>query len=187
MTFFKTLASGRDFYFADPRPEMICLSDIAHHLSRENRWGNNIEFTSYSVAQHCLLVAQICRLPQSRPYALLHDAVEMVTRDLATPWKGFLAVLGADVVAYEHRVLNDAVYPAFGLPRPSHEIAADVDIADQVALATEYRDVVAGRSAVWAPKAKPLPTRIRFMAQPVVEEKFRIALAGALRPFGKVA
>lgn len=187
MAFFKTLASGRDFYFADPRPEMICLRDIVHHLSRENRWGNNIEFPSYSVAQHSLLVAQTCRLPQSRPYALLHDAVEMVTRDLATPWKGFLAELGADVVAYERRVLNEAVYPAFGLPRPGSEINADVDQADQVALATEYRDVVAGRSRDWAPRARPLPNRIKFMTQPVVEEKFQLALEAALRPFGKVA
>ena len=187
MAFFKTLASGRDFYFANPSPEMICLRDIVHHLSRENRWGNNIEFPSYTVAQHSLLVAQLCRLPQSRPYALLHDAVEMVTRDLATPWKGFLAELGADVVAYERRVLNEAVYPAFALPKPSSEINADVDMADQVALATEYRDVVAGRSRDWAPPAKPHSGRIRYMPQPMVEEKFHLALASALRPFGKVA
>jgi len=187
MTFFKTLASGRDFYFANPKPEMICLRDIVHHLSRENRWGNNIEFPSFSVAQHSLLVAQICRRPESRPYALLHDAVEMVTRDLATPWKGFLAELGADVVAYERRVLNEAIYPAFGLPKPTREINADVDEADQIALATEYRDVVAGRSKDWAPKARPLSTRIRFMTQPMVEEKFQLALEAALRPFGKVA
>lgn len=187
MTFFKTLASGIDFHFANPTPDMICLRDIVHHLSRENRWGNNIDPVSYTVAQHSLLVAQACRLPQSRPYALLHDAVEMVTRDLATPFKGFLAQLGADIVAYERLVLNDAVYPAFGLPRPDSAINEDVDLADQIVLATEYRDIVAGRSREWAPRARPLATRIRFMPQPVVEEKFQLALESALRPFGKVA
>lgn len=187
MPFFKTLASGRDFYFANPTPDMICLRDIAHHLSRISRWGGNVEPVSYTVAQHCLLVAQACRLPQSRPYALLHDAVEMVIGDMVTPLKGFLLTMGADMVAYEHRVLNEAIYPAFALPKPSEAINADVHQADQVALATEYRDIVAGRSSDWRPKAPPLPNRISFMPQPKVEERFLIALEGALRPFGKVA
>lgn len=184
--FFKTLASGRDFDFASPSPDMICLRDIVHHLSRENRWANNIEFPSYTVAQHALMVAQLCRLPQSRPYALLREAATMLTRDLPGPWKGFLSELGADVVAYERKVLNEAVYPAFGLPRPTREIAGDVDMADQIAFATEYRDVVAGRSNAWAPTVKPASTRIKFMTQPIVEEKYHLALEAALRPFGKV-
>lgn len=187
MPFFKTLASGRDFYFANPQPDMICLRDVAHHLSRLNRWGENIEWPSYSVAQHSLVVAQACRRPDSRPYALLHDAPEMITGDNITPWKGFLLTLGADMVAYERRIMNDAIYPAFGLKPPSSEIAADVHNADQIALATEYRDVVAGRSNDWAPKAKPLSGRIKFMAQAAVEEKFLLALEGALRPFGRIA
>ncbi|MCR6672163.1 hypothetical protein [Devosia ginsengisoli] len=187
MTFFMTLASGRDFHFAKPTPDMICLRDIAHHLSRHNRWRENIEWPSFSVAQHSLLVAQACRLPQSRPYALLHDAPEMITGDNITPWKGFLLTLGVDLVAYERRILNEAIYPAFGLPSPAPAIAADVHEADQIALATEFRDVVAGRSGNFMPKARPLPTRIKFMTQPVVEEKFLLALEGALRPYGKVA
>ncbi len=60
-------------------------------------------------------------------------------------------------------------------------------MADQVALATQYRDVVPGRSKEWSPRAKPLSTRIKFMTQPVMEEKFTLALGGALRPLGKVA
>lgn len=187
MTFFKTLASGREFHFAKPTPDAICLRDIAHHLSRISRWDGNVEPVSYTVAQHSLLVAQACRLPASRPYALLHDAVEMVTGDISTPLKGFLLTLGADMVAYERRVLREAVYPALGLEPPSSEIATDVDHADQVALATEFRDIVAGRSPNWAPQAKPLPTRIKFMPQPLVEEQFLLALRSALQPFGKVA
>ncbi|MFP9138726.1 hypothetical protein ACLI1C_16220 [Devosia sp. XGJD_8] len=187
MTFFVTLSSGRDFHFADPTPAMFCLDDIVHHLSRENRWFNNIEAVSYTVAQHSLLVASACRLPQSLPYALLHEALEMVTRDLSTPFKGFLLSLGVDLVAYERRVLRDAVYPAFGLPQPTSAIAQDVDNADAIALATEFRDIVKGRSEAWRPKAKPLSMPVRFMTQPKVEEVFRLKLQSALRPFGKVA
>ncbi len=186
MTFFVTLASGRDFVFAKPTPEMICLDDLVHHLSRENRWANNIEPVSFTVAQHSMLVAAACRLPQSLPYALLHDASEMVTRDLPTPLKGFLLSLGADLVAFERRMMREAVWPAFGLPLPSSAIAQDVHNADAIALATEHRDIVKGRSDTWRPTAKPLSMPIRFMTQPKVEEMFRLKLQSALRPFGMV-
>lgn len=186
MSFFITLASGRDFHFAKPTPAMICLDDIVHHLSRESRWANNIEPISYTVAQHSLLVASACRLSQSLPYALLHDVSEMVTRDLATPFKGFLLSLGADLVAFERHLMRDAVYPAFGLPHPSSEIAQDVHNADAIALATEYRDIVKGRSTSWRPSAKPMTMPVKFMTQPKVEEIFKRKLQSALRPFGKV-
>lgn len=186
MSFFVTLASGRDFHFANPTPAMICLDDVVHHLSRENRWYNNIEAVSFTVAQHSLLVASACRLPQSLPYALLHDTLEMVSRDLPTPFKGFLRELGADIIGWESRTMRAAVYPAFGLPLPSNSIAQDVDQADQIALATEYRDVVKGRSDTWRPTAKPLSFPIRFMTQPKIEEMFRLKLQSTLRPFGTV-
>ena len=186
MTFFVTLSSGRDFHFANPTPAMICLDDVVHHLSRENSWYNNVEAVSFTVAQHSLLVASACRLPQSLPYALLHDTLEMVSRDLSTPFKGFLLSLGADIIAWERRALRDAVWPAFGLPHPTPEIAQDVDKADAIAMATEHRDVVKGRSSSWRPTAKPLAMPIKFMTQPRVEEVFKLKLQSALRPFGKV-
>lgn len=187
MPFFITLASGRDYHYADPTPDAFCAEDIAHHLSRENRWSNNIEPVSFSIAQHSLLVAQACERPDSRPYALLHDAVEMVIRDLPTPFKGFLFSLGADLVAYERRVMEQAVYPAFNLAPPSAEISRDVHRADQIALATEFRDIVQGKNENWQPKAPPLKTRVKYIPQPKVEEMFLEALRGTLRPFGKVA
>lgn len=183
MPFFTTLASGRNFRFSQPTPDMICAEDLAFHLSRENRWSNNVEPVSFSVAQHMLVVAQACRLPQSRAYALLHDGAEMVTRDLSTPFKGFLLMLGADVPAYDRRVLNEAIYPAFGLPKPTEAIARDVHEADQIALATEFRDIVKGRNGDWAPTAKPMSTRIKWRPQPDIEAEYRKALEGAVRSF----
>ncbi|KRA44669.1 hypothetical protein [Devosia sp. Root635] len=185
--FWLTTSSGRAFDFANPKPEMVSLDDIVHHLSRENRWYGNIETASFTVAQHTLIAASACRLVSSRPYALLHDAPEYVTRDLATPWKLWLMDQGADVVGLECRILHEAIYPAFNLPLPSQAILDDVDQADQVALATEYRDIVKGKHPDWRPEAVPLPARIKFMAQPKVEEAFRKALEGALRPFGALA
>ena len=186
-TFSKIMPSGLVLDFTNPQPEMICLRDIVHVLSRISRWGGNIEAVSYSVAQHSLVTANACRLPQSRPYALLHDAAEAYIGDLPTPLKLWIADAGADIVGLEMRILFRAIFPALGIAPPGPEISADVHEADQVALATEYRDVVAGRNEAWSPKAKPLPNRIKFMTQPAAEEKFQLALEAALRPFGKVA
>lgn len=176
-------ASGRAFDFADPRPEMISLDDIVHHLSRESRWANNIEFVSFTVAQHSLIASSACRLLASRPYVLLHDAPEAYIRDLATPWKRWLMDQGADVAGLERTILEKAIYPAFNLPLPSKAILDDVHQADEIALATEFRDVVKGRAEGWAPSATPLPSRVKFLPQHKVEETFRRALEAALRPF----
>lgn len=186
-TFCKTMPSGLSFDFSAPTPEMISLDDIIHVLARTNRWGGNIEPVSFSVAQHSLVAASACRLPVSRPYALLHDAAEAYIGDLPTPFKLWIAEAGADIIALEHRILYDAIFPALGLEKPSSAIAADVHDADQIALATEFRDVVKGRHPCWSPKAPPLRTRLKFKPTPAVEDEFRANLLGALRPFGKVA
>ena len=185
--FHKTMPSGRMFNFADPQPDQVCLDDIVHALARTNRWGGNIEPVSYSVAQHSLVVAQAVRLPQSRVHALLHDAAEAYIGDLPTPFKLWIADAGADILGLEMRILYGAIFPALGVEPPSPEIARDVHDADQVALATEFRDIVKGRHADWSPKAPPLKTRIRFQPTPKVEDDFRAALEGALRQLGKVA
>ena len=185
--FWKAMPSGVAFDFIDPRPEMVRLDDIVHGLSRTNRWGGNIEPITYTVAQHSLLTASACKLPQSRVYALLHDAAETYIGDIPTPLKLWIVDAGADIVALEKTILFQAIFPAFGLPRPNSAIYADVHEADQVALATEYRDVVKGRHPDFVPRANPLKTVVKFMATPKVEEQFRLALEGALRPFGKVA
>lgn len=180
------LASGRIFDFTDPKPEAISCRDIAHHLSRLNRWRENIEWTSFSVAQHSLIVRQACTLQASRPYALLHDAPEMLVGDNITPLKKFLLSMGADMQAYEDLIMRKAIYPAVGLPYPSEQIRADIHRADQIAMATELRDVVANKTGIVATE-RPLSAQIKFMSQPIAEEKFLAALEAELRPFGKIA
>lgn len=178
--FHKTMPSGVAFNFADPQPDMIRLDDIVHTLARINRWGGNIEPVTYSVAQHSLVTAQAVKLPASRLYALLHDAAEAYIGDLPTPLKLWIADAGADIIGLEMRILYGAIFPALGIEPPTPEITADVHDADQVALATEYRDIVKGRNEGWAPKAPPLKTRIKFQPVPAVEDHFRSALRGAL-------
>lgn len=169
-------AAGLCFDFDNPRPEMIEPRALAWQLSGEGRWANNTHW-HLSVAQHSLLVAHAIKNPAHRIYGLLHDAAEAFTRDLPTPFKLWLASQGADVVALERRILQQAVLPHFGLAPMTAEIAEAVDVADARALATEYRDVVRGKGDEWVPKAPPLPgARVRFQHRDKVEEAFLNAL-----------
>lgn len=183
----QAMPSGMQFDLNDPRPEMVRLGDIVHMLTRINRWGGNIEPVSYSVAQHSLAMASACTLPAARPYALLYNAPVAYVGELRTAAKLWAVANGADFTALEKRVLYHAILPAFGLKPPTAAIGIAVDAAAQASLATELRDMVAGRPPDWHPAAKPLTSKLKFTPQPKVEEQFRLALEGALRPYGKVA
>lgn len=180
-------AAGTPFDFVDPQPEMIEARALAWQLSHEGRWTNNFQWP-ISVAHHSLIVAKAISNPAWRIYGLLHDAAEAFTRDWPTPLKD-LALVGApgygggfDIRAVEHRILSNAVYPFFGLPVPTADIAKAVDIADAQALATEYRDVVRGKGPEWVPSAAPLSGKpIRFRKQPDVEQEFLDALVAMVR------
>ena len=101
MTVFTTLA-GRQFDYLDPKN--IDLRDVALGLSRAPRFAGQTGFM-YSVAQHSLLVAKLCRF---RLYALIHDAQEAFLCDLPTPAKEALRALGSE--AYDE--LEDRMYRA---------------------------------------------------------------------------
>lgn len=74
--------SGRKFWPLDPRPEDVCIEDIAHALSNNCRWGGHAH-RFYSVAQHSLFVAHW--LPTLE--ALMHDASEAYILDMPRPIK----------------------------------------------------------------------------------------------------
>lgn len=174
-------AAGLCFDFDNPLPEMIERRALAWQLSGEGRWANNTHWP-LSVAQHSLAVAYAIGEPGWRIYGLLHDAAEAFIRDLPTPFKLWLASRGADVVGLEHRILDAAIYPHFGLSRPTAEIAAAVDLADGRALATEYRDAVKGKGPEWVPKGQPLPGKaMKWRKRDDVEEEFLTALDCMIR------
>lgn len=179
----KIMASGTLFDFAAPTRAMIRFDDLVHHLSREGALGGNIQFASYSIAQHALVMASAVRLPASRPYALLEHAPRAYLGGMVAGLQFWLVARRADVTALERQILFHAILPAFNLPRPSREIMADVDYASEVTNATELRDVVAGRHPDWAATGKPLATVIRFKPQPKIEDEYRAALDRELRPF----
>ena len=113
------MLSGRRLDLLDPSPLDIEIEDIAHGLSRVARWnGQTIGAHAFSVAQHSLIVEEICRKlapdwdRKRRLLALLHDAPEYVIGDMISPFK---AALGLDYKAFEAK-LEAAIHLRFGLP-----------------------------------------------------------------------
>lgn len=113
------MLSGRRLDLIDPSPLDIEIEDIAHGLARVARWnGQTIGDHAFSVAEHCVVVDDICQRfrpgwPKKwRLAALLHDAPEYVIGDMISPFK---AALGLDYKAFEHR-LEAAIHVRFGLP-----------------------------------------------------------------------
>lgn len=73
--------TGRKFWPLDPRPEDVCIEDIAHALSLKCRFGGHCK-RFYSVAQHGALVCNTLnvnggrRSPVLLMQGLMHDAAE---------------------------------------------------------------------------------------------------------------
>ncbi len=113
------MLSGRRLDLLDPSPLDIEIEDIAQGLARVARWNGQTKGDhAFTVAEHCVLVDDIClRLRPGWPAkwrlaALLHDAPEYVIGDMISPFK---AALGIDYKAFEHR-LAAAIHLRFGLP-----------------------------------------------------------------------
>ena len=113
------MLSGRRLDLLDPTPVDIEIVDIAHGLAFVARWnGQTRGDYAYSVAEHSLLVEEICgRLKPDWPAkwrlaALLHDAPEYVIGDMISPVK---AAVGPGYGALDER-LTAAIHLRFGLP-----------------------------------------------------------------------
>ena len=112
------MLSGRRLDLLDPSPMDIEIEDIAHGLARVARWnGQTVGQHGFSVAQHSLVVEEICAHlqpaldPRWRLAALLHDAPEYVIGDMISPFK---AALGLNYRTFEDR-LETAIHVRFGL------------------------------------------------------------------------
>jgi 5'-deoxynucleotidase YfbR-like HD superfamily hydrolase len=177
------MLSGRRLDLLDPSPLDIEIEDIAHGLARVARWnGQTTGEHAYSVAEHCVLVDDICLLIRPgwpakwRLAALLHDAPEYVIGDMISPFK---AALGIDYKAFEHR-LAAAIHMRFGLPpelpQTVEEIIKRADRASAFFEATQIAGFsdeegaqIFGRPRGLMPvELKPLATgqaQARFMAR----------------------
>ena len=130
--------TGRQFWPLDPKPEYICLTDIAHALAMKCRYtGHSREF--FSVAQHCILCSWAAEEFGIDPrVALLHDAAEAYLPDIATPLKHYFSELKA-----AEQVLQQMIFEKY-LPEEGkvegawkyHEVDRAILIQEMKALIT---------------------------------------------------
>lgn len=144
--------TGRKFYPLAPKPEDVCLEDIAHALSMKCRYGGHVLWF-YSVAQHSCMAAHLCK--EAPAWGLLHDAAEAYLVDLARPLKPHMR--GFEEA--EERLLR-VIAKRFGLAWPMPAPVHDVDVQ---LLVTERRDLLPRNAPKWGPEfdaIKPLERRI---------------------------
>lgn len=135
--------TGRVIWPLDPRPEEICVEDIAHGLAYTCRFHGHSKFF-YSVAQHSVHVMEYVADPH-KLLGLLHDAAESYIGDLPRPIKHLPGL--ASYREMETNLLR-AILDALEVPSTYAGWKA-VDEVDNRMLATEARVLM-----VWPP---PLP------------------------------
>ena len=183
-------ASGRFVSLVRPAQEQISLRDIAHHLALAARWSGATA-TPYSVAQHCVVVAELLPPdPRLRALALLHDGHEYLTGDISRPMKR--AIRRANVDEYGPRArpaeplqaiarrLDAAIHAACGLALPTAAEAEQVAAADDAALWMEARDLchphaLAELEALHLRPPIAMGGRIKALPWPQAAEKFLAA------------
>lgn len=157
--------NGRQFWPLDPRPEEICIEDIAHALSMQCRYaGHCLRF--YSVAEHSVLLSRAVS-HDNRLWALLHDASEAYLVDLPRPVKH--SVVG--YAAAEDAVMA-AVCRKFELPT---EIPAEVKAADRAILTDEMRQNMAKPPVRWSTEGEPLGVKLGFWSPNRAHSEFMAA------------
>lgn len=147
-----TTSTGKPFWVLDPRPEDVDIEDIGHHLGMVARFGGACKF-HYTVAQHSIHVAAKVQpflegtmAFEGKAYlcALLHDAHEAYTGDNIRPMKMNIP----DIKAMEDHV-QAVIWEHFGLTEIWPQVKDAVKRADNVLLATEYRDVMPESRFPW--------------------------------------
>lgn len=137
--------TGKKFYVLDPRPEDICIEDIAHSLSLLCRFNGHIQ-SFYSVAQHSIHVCNLfgklvagTDLDKKGFYlcALLHDAAEAYIGDVIRPVKYSIP----QIKEVENNI-ERCVFECFDLQDHWPKVKDIVKQADRVMLITERRDLL---------------------------------------------
>lgn len=121
------------------RPEDIKIEDIAHSLAHQCRWGGHCP-KFYSVAQHCVHAAEICRT--AKLWALMHDAAEAYVSDLPFPVKERFP----DFKRLEDQV-HEKIAIRFNLHWPMPRLIKAIDL---ILYRTEVRDLFGDRFR-WEP------------------------------------
>lgn len=169
--------TGRRFWPLDPRPEDVCVEDIAHALALQTRFGGHC-LRFYSVAEHCVHLARAAS-PDAALWLLLHDGSEAYLSDMVRPLKRHMP---------EYRAIEDrvawVVYEAFDLD-PGME-PAEVKERDCRILIDERAQVMLSTGEAWhyGGATEPLGVTLQFWTPEQAEREFLATFAELTgRPF----
>lgn len=109
----------------------FCIEDVARSLAFTNRFSGHSS-RPYSVAQHSLMVSELCDEDHAL-WGLLHDAAEAYIGDFAAPLKGKFSYCGMPISELENRILS-VIMELHCLPAT---MPASVKHADTIACAAE--------------------------------------------------
>jgi 5'-deoxynucleotidase YfbR-like HD superfamily hydrolase len=142
--------SGRKIDISSPDPSTIVIEDIAWALSRMPRFsGHSIPYIPYSVAQHCIQVAEELKEhgPGIQLLGLLHDAAEAYINDLPSPVK-HIPEIHAVIKKLEDSLMT-AIYTALKIKPPTEQEESLVKIADKTQQAVEAYNFMYSRGKDW--------------------------------------
>lgn len=157
-----TTYNGVKFWPLDPRVNEIDIEDIAHSLSMLCRFNGHIK-SFYSVAQHSVLVSEVCS-EENKLYGLLHDASEAYLSDLPSPIKHSMPFFKK-----VENNLQKFVCEKFGLPNEEPE---EVKKADIIVRVTEMRDLRKDGIITYNKDYKPLVKKITPWTQEMSKRAF---------------
>jgi hypothetical protein len=115
-----TLVSGQQFWPFDPRPEDVRITDIAHSLSMQCRYGGHSP-QFYSVAEHSVLLSRRVS-PENQLWALMHDSPEAYLKDTIRPIKRSFP----ELATMEDAIMG-AIAKKYGLPPEMPQEVKDED------------------------------------------------------------
>ena len=139
--------TGMQFHPGDPSVGDFDIRDVAHGLALLCRFNGHCR-VFYSVAEHSVRVSRACP-PEAALAGLLHDLGEAYLGDLPRPIKRHFP----EFDVFEDRLLEVAA-EQFGLPWPLPDA---VWAADDLLLATEFRDLMEEPPAPLRVTCEPLP------------------------------
>lgn len=118
--------AGKKFDLLEPTGDMICIEDIAHHLSILTRWVGATKFP-YSVAEHSLMVAKYCS-EELKLEGLLHDAAEAYTNDFSYPFKKLMRHLEQVEIDAVVNQIQELIEYKFKLGFGHHDLIKVLDL-----------------------------------------------------------
>ncbi len=148
----------------DPRPDEVCIEDIAHALSNLCRFGGHCS-RFYSVAEHCVHVSFLVA-PSFALAGLLHDASEAYLVDVPRPIKPFLN----GYHQAEDRVLQ-AIFEHVGIH--GEIMWEQIKSADNAVLADEARHLMSLPPAKWQLPEEPAGIEIQCWEPKQAKERFQ--------------